>query len=116
MGSGTMRLTTAAAALVAFLALVSNAAQLRAQTTEPKPADATPPEIETLADKDVPAAVLSRMKCKAPSGPTMRRPFSGGFVFTQSCTDGAEPLVRVVFATSRDGADARILQFHRPEG
>ncbi len=111
-----MRLTTAAAALVAFLALVSNAAQLRAQTTEPKPADAKPSEIETLADKDVPAAVVSRMKCKAPPGPTTRRPFSGGFVFTQSCTDGAEPLVRVVFATSRDGADARILQFHRPEG
>ena len=112
-----MRLTTAAAtAVVATIALISNAAPLHAQATDTKPADAKPAEMETLADKEVPAAVASRMKCKLPSGPTTRRPFSGGFVFIQSCTDDPEPLVRVVFATTRDGADARILQFHRPEG
>ncbi len=111
-----MRLTTAAAALVASLALVSSAAQLRAQTADTKPADNKPAEMETLADKDVPAGVASRMKCKSPSGPMTRRPFSGGFVFIRACADGAEPLVSVVFATSLDGANARILQFHRPEG
>jgi hypothetical protein len=45
-----------------------------------------------------------------------RRPFAGGFVFIQSCADGAAPLVAVVYATDRDGAGARVLQFHRPEG
>lgn len=105
-----------AAAMVAIFALVSHTAQVRAQPAAVKPADPKPAEMETLADKEVPAAVASRMKCKAPSGPMTRRPFSGGFVFIQSCADGAEPLVRVVYATSPDGANARILQFHRPEG
>ena len=111
-----MKLTTAAAMAVALLVLVSNPAQLRAQTADTKSGDAKPAEMDTLADKEVPAAVASRMKCKSPSGPMTRRPFSTGFVFIQSCADGAEPLVRVVFATSRDGAEARVLQFHRPEG
>lgn len=73
-------------------------------------------DMETLADKEVPSTVASRMRCKSPSGPTTRRPFAGGFVFIQSCADGAEPLVRVVYAAARDGKGARVLQFHRPEG
>jgi hypothetical protein len=112
-----MRLTTAAAtAVVAIFALVANTAPMRAQPADAKPADTKPAEMETLTDKEVPAAVASRLKCKQPSGTMTRQPFSGGFVFSQTCADGAEPLVRVVFATSRDGANARILQFHRPEG
>ena len=112
-----MRLRTAAAtAVVAILALVASIAQMRAQPADVEPADAKPAEMETLADKEVPARVASRMKCKSPSGPMTRRPFSGGFVFIQSCADGAEPLVRVVYATTPGGAKARLLQFHRPEG
>jgi hypothetical protein len=60
--------------------------------------------------------VAARMRCKATSGPMARRAFSGGFVFTQSCTDSGEPMIRVVYATDRAGAGARLLQFHRPEG
>lgn len=73
-------------------------------------------DVETLTDKEVPPAVSARMRCKSVAGPMTRRPFSGGFAFTQSCSDGGETLVRVVFATDRNGADARLLQFHRPEG
>ena len=102
-----MRLMTAAVtAVVAIFGLVTHAAQGLAQSAD----------METLAEKEVPGAVASILRCKSPSGPMTRRPFSGGFVFIQSCADSAEPLVRVVFATSRDGAGARILQFHRPEG
>ncbi len=104
-------MTAAVTAVAAIVALVIHAAPGLAQATDTKPA-----EMETLAEKDVPAAVASRMRCKSPSGPMMRRPFSGGFVFNQSCADGAEPLVRVVFAADRNGKDARVLQFHRPEG
>ncbi|MGD9920245.1 MAG: hypothetical protein AB7V13_02205 [Pseudorhodoplanes sp.] len=81
------------------------------------PATAQQPSgVDTLTEKEVPGSVTARMRCKSPSGPMTRRAFSGGFVFTQSCTDSGEPLVRVVFATDREGAGARILQFHRPEG
>jgi hypothetical protein len=73
-------------------------------------------DVESLTEKEVPATVTARMRCKTASGPMTRRPFAGGFVFTQSCTDGSETLARVVFATDRDGAGARVLQFHRPEG
>lgn len=78
-----------------------------------QPADGA---VETLTDKDIPSTVTARMRCASTVGPMMRRPFAGGFVFTQSCTDSGQPLVRVVFATDRDGAGARLLQFHRPEG
>jgi hypothetical protein len=100
-----MRVITAA--LAAIVAVTLNAAPGLAQSSSP--------DVETLTDKDVPAAVTSRMKCKA-AGPMTMRPFSGGFVFVQSCADSAEPQVRVVYATGRDGAGARLLQFHRPEG
>ena len=111
-----MRRTTAilTAVVATIFVLLSHRAQVRAQPADAKPSDTA--EIETLAEKDVPAAVASRMKCKSPSNAMTRRPFAGGFVFIQSCPEGSEPLVRVVFATSRDGAGARILQFHRPEG
>jgi hypothetical protein len=72
--------------------------------------------VETLAEKDVPASVTQRMRCKSTAGPMSRRPFAGGFVFFQSCTDGGDTLVRVVYATDPNGAGARLLQFHRPEG
>ena len=113
-----MRRTTAvlAAVVATIFVLVSQTALVRAQPADVKPSDTKPAETETLAEKDVPAAVASRMKCKSPSGPMTRQPFSGGFVFIQPCPEGSEPLVRVVFATGRDGAGARILQFHRPEG
>jgi hypothetical protein len=95
------------AAVAVIVALVANAAPGLAQSSADR---------ETLADKEVPGAVASRMRCKTPSGPMTRRPFAGGFVFIQSCADGAAPLVAVVYATDRDGAGARVLQFHRPEG
>ncbi len=102
-----MRLMTAAiTAVVAVLALVSHAAQGFAQ----------PADMETLAEKEVPGAVASILRCKSPSGPMTRRPFSGGFVFILACADSTDPVVRVVFANSRDGTGARLLQFHRPEG
>ena len=111
------RTTAAVTAVVATIfVLVAAATQVRAQSADGKPSDTKSGETETLAEKDVPAAVASRMKCKAPSGPMTRQAFSGGFVFIQPCPEGSETLVRVVFATGRDGTGARILQFHRPEG
>lgn len=98
--------TVGAAAIVAVMAVVANA----------DPAHAQSADVETLAEKDVPGTVASRMKCKSPAGAMTRRPLSGGFVFIQACADSTEPQVRVVYATSRDGAGARVLQFHRPEG
>jgi hypothetical protein len=99
-------MTAAVTAVAALVVLVMGAAQVLAQTAE----------METLTPNEVPAAVASILRCKSTSGATTRRPFSGGFVFTQSCADGTEPAVRVAFAASRDGKDARLLQFHRPEG
>lgn len=100
-----MRILPALATLVA-LATMQTVPAVAQQTAE----------VETLTDKEVPSAVSRRMQCKSASGPMTRRPFAGGFAFTQSCSDGGETLARVVFATARDGADARLLQFHRPEG
>ncbi len=103
--------------------VVATMAALAAWQTAPakaqpaSPATAQPAAaIETLTEKEVPATVTARMKCKSASGPMTRRPFAGGFVFSQSCGEGADTLVRVVFAKDRNGADARLLQFHRPEG
>lgn len=73
-------------------------------------------DVETLTEKDIPSAVTARLRCKSVTGPMTRRAFAGGFVFTQSCTDSGEALARAVYATTRDGAGARLLQFHRPEG
>ena len=69
---------------------------------------------ETIAD--VPRVVTSRMQCKSPSGPVTRRNFAGGFVFSQTCTTSTDQQDRLVFATDRDGSNARLLRFHRPEG
>jgi len=104
-----MRVLTAAAAAIAALvvSVTISATPGFAQSSA---------DVETLTDKDVPSAVASRLKCKSPAGATTRRPLSGGFVFIQSCADSSEPQVRVVYATSRDGDGARLLQFHRPEG
>jgi hypothetical protein len=95
------------AAAAAIIALVAHTAPGLAQSSA---------DMETLAEKEVPSAVASLMRCKSPTGPMTRRPFAGGFVFIQSCADSAEPLVRVAYATGRDGKGARLLQFHRPEG
>jgi hypothetical protein len=95
------------AVVAVIVALVASAAPGLAQSSA---------DMEMLADKEAPGTVASRMRCKTPSGPMTRRPFAGGFVFIQSCADGAAPLVAVVYATDRDGAGARVLQFHRPEG
>jgi hypothetical protein len=100
-----MRLITTAAA--AIFAIVINGGPAFSQPAA---------EIATLADKDVPGSVASRMRCKSAAGPMTVQPFAKGFVFVQSCTEGAETLVRVIYATDRDGAGARMLQFHRPEG
>jgi len=100
-----MRVMTAV--LAAIVALTANATPGFAQPSA---------DVQTLVDKDVPGTVTSRMRCKSPSGSMTRRPFADGFVFTQSCTDTGEPLVRIVYATDRAGAGARVLQFHRPEG
>lgn len=71
---------------------------------------------ETIAGKDVPAGVALRMRCKSPAGDATRHSFAGGFVFSQTCAGSTGPEDRLVFATDRDGANARLLQFHRPEG
>lgn len=102
-----MRLMIAIAMLAASVAITPAAAQ--STTAQSRNA-------ETLSEKDVPATVTSRLRCKSPAGPVTRRPLAGGFVFSQPCTDGADTLIRIVYATDRDGADARLLQFHRPEG
>lgn len=97
---------------VGALAIVAMAAV----TVAAAPSLAQSANAETLGDKDVPGAVASSMKCKSPSGAMTRQPLAGGFVFIRSCADSMEPQVRVVYATGRDGAGARVLQFHRPEG
>lgn len=98
------RMLTAIVTLVALAALATPGS---AQQSE---------EVQPLTEKDVPATVTARMRCKSTSGPITRRAFSGGFAFTQSCTDGGEPAIRIVYATDREGSGARLLQFHRPEG
>ncbi len=85
-------------------------------TITPGFSQASSGDVETVAEKDVPAAVASIMKCKSPAGAMTRRPLSGGFIFIRSCGDAAEPQVYIVYATSRNGDDARLLRFHRPEG
>ena len=95
-----------AIAMFAMLAVVATAA---AQSVSKD-------DVETIAEKDVPAAVTSRMQCKSPSGPVTRRRFAGGFVFSQTCTTSSDQQDRLVFAPDRDGKNARLLLFHRPEG
>ena len=95
-----------AIAIIAMLAAVATAA---AQSV-------TKDDAETIAGKDVPSIVTSRMQCKSPSGPVTRRSFAGGFVFNQTCTTSRDQQDRLVFATDRDGQNARLLLFHRPEG
>jgi hypothetical protein len=95
-----------AIAIVAVLATVATAA---AQTVAKDDA-------ETITGKDVPSIVTSRMQCKSPTGPVTRRSFAGGFVFNQTCTTSRDQQDRIVFATDRDGRNARLLLFHRPEG
>lgn len=71
-------------------------------------------DAEPIAEKDIPRVVALRLQCKSPSGGAMRRSFAGGFVFSRTCAGTDQD--RLVFATDRDGANARLLQFHRPEG
>jgi hypothetical protein len=71
---------------------------------------------ETLAEKDVPASVTSRLRCSKPAGPVTLRALAGGFVFSQPCPSGTDNPDRLVFATDKSGAGARLLQFVRPEG
>jgi hypothetical protein len=79
-------------------------------------AQAQTPAVEALTDKDVPKTVAARLKCAKPSGPVSVRAFAGGFVFSQPCPSGTDTPDRLVFATDKAGAGARLLQFHRPEG
>lgn len=102
----TITLRCGALAIVAMAAVALGSVRSLAQS----------PAAESIADKDVPGTVASSMKCKSPSGAMTRQPLSGGFVFAQACADSTEPQVRVVYTTDRDGAGARLLQFHRPEG
>lgn len=95
-----------AIAIVAMLAAIATAA---AQSVSKDDA-------ETIAEKDVPSTITSRMQCKSPSGPVTRRSFAGGFVFSQTCTTSSDQQDRLVFATDREGKNARLLLFHRPEG
>lgn len=91
----------------AFAVVFSSIAQAQA----PAPTGAA-----SLTDKDVPASVTSRLRCGKPSGPVTVRAFAGGFVFAQPCPSGADVPDRLVFATDKSGAGARLLQFVRPEG
>lgn len=79
-------------------------------------AQAQSPSVEALTDKDVPKTVTARLKCAKPSGPVSVRAFAGGFIFSQPCPSGTDTPDRMVFATDKAGAGARLLQFHRPEG
>jgi len=74
------------------------------------------PASETLAEKDVPKTVTSRLRCSKPSGPVTVRSFAGGFVFSQPCPSGTDTPDKLVFSTDKNGTGARLLQFHRPEG
>lgn len=94
-------------AVATFLALLTQVSPGSAQQSA---------DVEMLAEKDTPSSVTARMRCKSATGPMTRRAFAGGFVFTQSCADSGETLVRIVYAAARDGTGARLLQFHRPEG
>ena len=98
------RLLTALAVLTALAAAMSSGSAQPAK------------DADIIAEKDVPRSVSQRMRCKSPTGLMTRRAFAGGFVFSQTCIDGGEPLDRIVFATATDGAGARLLQVHRPEG
>lgn len=100
-----LRSVVLAAAFAAFTFQIA-----QAQTPDKTPAS------ETLAEKDVPKTVTSRLRCSKPSGPVTVRAFAGGFVFSQPCVSGTETPDHVVFATGKDGTGARLLQFHRPEG
>ncbi len=80
-----------------------------AQTASKEDADVT-------VVKDVPSVVTSRMQCKTLSGDVTRRSFAGGYVFSQTCTTTSNQPVRLVFASDQNGANARLLLFHRPEG
>jgi hypothetical protein len=71
---------------------------------------------QALAGKDVPRLVAARLRCADPQGQVTRRAFAGGFVFDQTCRQRDAAQTRVVFSTTRDGKDARLLQFHGPEG
>ncbi len=79
-------------------------------------AQAQAPAVETLAEKDVPKTVTSRLRCSKPAGPVTVRAFAGGFVFSQPCPSGTETPDVLVYATDKNGAGARLLQFVRPEG
>lgn len=94
---------------IAILAMLAAVATAAAQSVSKDDA-------ETMAEKDVPSAVTSRMQCKSPSGPVTRRSFAGGFVFNQTCTTSSGQQDRLVFAIDRNGKNARLLLFHRPEG
>lgn len=78
------------------------------------PTQASP--AQTLADKDVPKLVTSRLRCSKPSGPVTMRAFAGGFVFSQPCPSGTDNADRLVYANNKNGTGARPLQFVRPEG
>lgn len=96
-----------------YLVVVATIATCAAQIAH---AQTTAPAAEAIADKDVPKAVLSSLRCSKPSGPVTVRAFAGGFVFSQPCPSGTETPDRLVYATDKSGTGARLLQFHRPEG
>jgi hypothetical protein len=108
-----------AIAMAAMAAMLAMTMQATAQTSNTAPASKTTPTsdaVETLREQDVPRAVRAAMKCDTPAGAMTRRPFAGGFVFAQGCTTKGETLQRIVYATDRDGSNAYLLRFHRPEG
>ena len=94
---------------IAIVAMLSAIATAAAQS-------ASKDDAATIAEKDVPSAITARMQCKSPSGAMTRRSFAGGVVFSQTCKTSSDQLDRLVFATDRDGKNARLLMFHRPEG
>ncbi len=73
-------------------------------------------KVELLADDAIPSSVKAKLDCRKTAGAATVRSFSGGFVFAQPCEQSEGSADRLVFATDRDGKNARLLTFHRPEG
>jgi hypothetical protein len=73
--------------------------------------------IFTVADP-MPASVRKVVTCGSEDDPAgTRRPFAGGFAFTARCPGNhANWIQAVVFASTEDGADARLLLFPQPPG
>jgi hypothetical protein len=69
-----------------------------------------------LDTKDVPETVKQQVDCGTEANDVTRRPIAGGFAFAWRCPGNhANSMQALVFATDKDGADARLLKFPTPQ-